>query len=118
MNKGISRIIDNVIDTIIDISHHVVNGSKKVANWINENPQAAASAVSTGILLLKASRSLVVSHRVYSERKRIDRTYYDPKTGYHWDLRRKLNNNDRNILTRRKNAGDDVYDILRDLKAI
>lgn len=50
------------------------------------------------------------------ERKRIDHTYYDPSTGLHWELKRKLTNNERAELDRRRRDGEAVIDILKSMK--
>lgn len=118
MKSTVYGIVENVKDTVVDIANDISGRAIKLGRWIYDNPQATVSIITTAGMLLRASRSLVVSHRTYSERKRIDHTYYDPSTGYHWDLKRKLTNNDFQVLSKRKKNGDEVYDILRDLKVI
>jgi len=87
-------------------------------DWVVDNPAEAIGLVTLGVSGLKASQSLVVSHRNNKERKRIEQTYYDPSTGFHWNLRRKANNNDRLEISRRKKMGQETGDILRDLRLI
>ena len=71
--------------------------------------------IGIGAFLLKASQSLIVSHRVYEENRRQDRTYYDPSTRMRWDLRRKPSNYERAEILRRRETGEDIYDILKSL---
>lgn len=89
-----------------------------LVDWVIEHPTETVGIVSLGVSGLKASQSLVVSHRTNKERDRIDRTYYDPSTGFHWSLRRKPTNQDRIEISKRKCAGEDVGKILTDLRLI
>lgn len=66
-------------------------------------------------LLVRASQSLIVSHRLFKENERQDRTYYDPSSHMRWDLRRKPTNYEKSEILRRRNTGEDIYDILRSL---
>ena len=119
MSKENEKItIQSIFDKGIDIISNTGEKAKKALDWMNENPQATLSIVGSIALLLRASQSLVVSQRVYSERNRSDRTFYDRHTGYRWQLRRKMNNNDLAIINRRRKDGDDMYDILYDLRLI
>lgn len=118
MNKKIRATIDNFIDGGIDIYHDASKKARKAGTWVVENPQATVSILSSIALLLRASQSLVVSHRLHSEHRRVDYTYYDRHSGHRWQLRRKLTNRDRAVIDRRKSRGDDMYDILADLGVI
>lgn len=118
MSKKIRAAIDNLIDGGIDIYHDASEKARKVGTWVIENPQTTVSILSSIALLLRASQSLVVSHRLHSEHRRADYTYFDRRSGHRWQLRRKLTNRDRAIIDNRKNRGDDMYDILYDIRAI
>jgi len=50
------------------------------------------------------------------ERKRIDHTYYDPSSGAHYQLKRKLTNKERQELVDRKRNGEKVLDILKEMR--
>lgn len=70
-------------------------------------------------VVIGVTRSLYKTFRptVYEqERKRIDHTYYDPSTGIHWELKRKLTNHERAELDRRRRNGEPVIDILKSMK--
>lgn len=118
MDKFLIALIENGFDASIDIVDDIKKHVNSIGNFIVNNPEATMSLLSIVIMLLRASQSLVVSHRTYSERNRIDHTYYDPSTGHHWQLRRKLTNLDRQAITSRKRQGEDVFDILSDIHAI
>lgn len=107
MSKTIGEIINGTRDSF-----------KKAKDWVLENPQATVSIISSVALLLRASQSFVVSHRLYSQQNRKDHTFYDRSSGHYWQLRRKLNNADRAVIDRRKKKGDDMFDILSDLGVI
>lgn len=108
----LGKLATNTKDTI-------VRWVDSFVDWACENPEAAAAiVVPTVMATIKSSQSLIVSHRQKAERKRIDYTYYDPSTGFHWDLRRKPTNNDRMVIQSRKAQGQETYNILRDLRLI
>lgn len=86
----------------------------KGISYICNNPEKIGVAIGATTALLRASQSIVVSHRVKSEQRRMERSYYDPSSRMHWDLRRKLNNYEKSELIRRRKNGENSYDILRD----
>ena len=118
MSENVRNKFDKVRETSIDILSTAQDKACKAGKWIADNPQASVSIITSIALLLRASQSLVVSHRINSERNRINHTYYDRSSGHHWQLRRKLTNRDRAIIDRRKKNGDDTFDILYDLGVI
>lgn len=82
------------------ISKQVGKTKDSIIAWCEENPtEAATIIVGLGVAGFKSSQSLIVSHRNQVERNRIDKTWYDPHTGMHWDLKRKPTNNDRIAIT-------------------
>jgi len=115
MSKVVYAFTENSKDALIDVAGDISAKVIKAANWILNNPELVIGGLTSLTMLLRASRSLVVSQRVYSERNRINHTYYDPHTGHHWDLRRKLSNNDRIEISKRSKDGEDMYDILRSM---
>ena len=90
----------------------------KTVRWIEENKELVIVMVPLAGALLKTGQSMLVSHRQTSERNRIDRTYYDPSTGFHWELRRKATNADRAEILRRKGQGQETYTILKQMGLI
>lgn len=52
------------------------------------------------------------------ERDRIDHTYYDPSSGLHWDLKRRLTNLERSRVDEAIRNGTPVYDILKAMKVL
>lgn len=118
MNERIQNVIDGATDKAVDIYDNAKNKAEKVGHWVYENPQATVSIIASIAMLIRSTQSFVVSHRLRSERNRIDKTYYDRSTGHHWQLRRKLTNTDRAVIERRKKRGDDMFDILSDLGVI
>lgn len=91
---------------------------RKAAAWANRNKEMLIIAAPVAIAALRSGQSLVVNRRVKSERSRIDHTYYDPSTGFHWDLRRKVTNKERAEILKRKENGQDIYTILSQMKLI
>lgn len=92
--------------------------AKKGVQWIIENPELTVAGIFATAALVRSSQSLVVSHRMAVQRKVSARSWYDSSTGFKWDLRRAMTNNDRLEILRRKKLGEDTYTILRDLRLI
>lgn len=90
----------------------------EAVEFANRNKEILIVAAPVVIAGIKSGQSLMVNRRIKGERKRIDHTYYDPSTGMHWELKRKATNADRAEILRRKKAGQDVYDILRQMNLI
>ena len=90
----------------------------EAVEFANRNKEVLIVAAPVVIAGIKSRQSLMVNRRIKGERKRIDHTYYDPQTGMHWELKRKASNADRAEILRRKKAGQDVYDILRQMNLI
>lgn len=99
----------------------------KVKSWIGDKARAGKKFVKehgketvlTGIAVATTVTSVYKTFKpsVYErERKRIDHTYYDPSSGAHYQLKRKLTNKERQELVDRKRAGEKVLDILKDMK--
>lgn len=118
-------------DKIIDVKAYVetVEPTKadKVKNFVSEKWTATkkfacdhGKEIIVGLpVVIGGARSLykALKPTVYEqERKRIDHTYYDPSTGLHWELKRKLTNNERAELDRRRRNGEAVIDILKSMK--
>lgn len=72
-------------------------------------------AIVGGLIGLKKYRS---ANNAQLERDRIDHTYYDPQTGAHWELRRKLTNDERAELMARRRRGEFTEDILDDMRVL
>ena len=90
----------------------------QVGKCVTENKEMVALGVPVAIAAIRSGQSLVVNRRVKKERSRINHTFYDPSTGFHWDLRRKPTNLDRAEFLRRKEAGQSTEDILRAMNLI
>lgn len=108
-------------DTSVKLGE-IWNGTKQIVvdavNWGFENPEKVVMILGISASILKASQSLIVSHRVRMERARIDHTWYDPSTGMHWQLCRKATNADRAMILKMKQSGMDAYTILKQLRLI
>ncbi len=92
-------------------------GSEAV-EFADRNKGVLIAIAPIAIAGIRSSQSLIVSHRVNKERKRIDHSYYDRSTNMYWDLKRKLSNAEKAEVVKRKEAGEPVYDILRQMKVL
>ena len=79
--------------------------------WCKENKEILILA-GTGVAgAVKLANKASTTRR--TEEKRVE--YYDPHTGAHWQLKRRLTNDERAELMRRQRAGEFTEDILEDM---
>ena len=84
--------------------------------WCKENKEDLVYLLPVAIALAGIIRKFIpVKTRAEEDRKRIMTTYYDPSTGCHWELKRKLKNDERIELVQRKRNGEFAEEILEDL---
>ena len=114
---------NNVVEFIDEIEP---SKGEKFKRWCVETYQRGKSFVlehgkETVAIAATVTGIAVTAYKTFKptvyeqERKRIDRTYYDPSTGLHWELKRKLTNNEREELDQRRRNGEAVGNILRDM---
>ena len=113
-DKTRKDIVSNVKAFAEDASKNIHDGFQ----WSLDHPEVIIAGIGAMAALIKSTQSLTVSHRAKKERARIDHTWYDPSTGFHWELRRRATNADRAEIIRRKAAGQDMYEILTQLRLI
>lgn len=90
----------------------------QAAAFARRNKELIVVSVPIAVAAIKSGQSLMVNRRLNKERSRIDHTYYDPRTGFHWELKRKPSNADRAEILRRKEKGQDMYQILKEMNLI
>lgn len=117
MNK-IETAKQNVKDFAGKVRSEAEALGARTVDFVIENKELCIAAIPVVVGALKVGQSQIVSHRQTRERRRIQRTYYDPSSGMHWELKRKATNNDRAEILRRKAEGEDVYTILRQMNLI
>jgi len=102
----------------MNIENFFKNAKEKIngaMDWAFDNPEKAAAAVASMAGLMRASQSLVVSHRIKNERRYAERRFYDNRTHTTWSLRRPLTNNEKYIIQMRQGIGESAFDILSDM---
>lgn len=90
-------------------------------NWVGAHGSEVLTYGTGAIAMISAVNRVVrwvKPSAIDRHDKKVARTYYDPSTGMHWDLRRKATNADRSEIVRRKRNGEYAEDILKDLKLI
>jgi len=107
--------LSNLHDAAIDIKNDSKTKAGTVIEYIIDNPDKVILGIGTVASLLRASQSLVVSHRNYSQRKYAERSYYDPHTHTKWMLRRQLTNYEKKSLNQRVSNGETAVDILEEM---
>lgn len=84
--------------------------------WCKENKEDLVYLLPVAIAVAGIIKKFIpMPTKIDVERKRIDTTYYDPSTGCHWELRRKLRNDERMELVQRKRDGEYAENILNDM---
>lgn len=96
----------------------VCTTAARAGRWAVRNKEMLIASVPFVIAGVKASQTWMVNKRVKDERKRIDTTFYEPRSGFHWELRRKATNADRAEIARRTKEGEDTYNVLKSLKLV
>lgn len=112
---------EKIHDTIEEAKFKVTDATTRAKEWVREDPQRAITAFSVAagtIGLAIKIVSLVKPTAAEMHERRMDKTYYDPSTGMHWDLKRNLTNSDRIEIMERKREGEYTEDILRDMKVL
>lgn len=91
------------------------NAKTKTIDFVKRNKKEIIVMTPVALGVGKAVVKAVKPTQYEKERKRIDETYYDPKTGAHWELKRKLSNIELQRLVARRSNGEDSGTILRDM---
>lgn len=90
--------------------------AKAAKEWIVDNKEvcmlAAPVVLKVGKDVYKAHQKTARQKWEESERQRIDTTYYDPRSGLHWRLKREPTNEERAIIDRKRKEGYDAYEVL------
>lgn len=107
--------ISNIQDELIDFRDDNKDKIQSATDYIAKNPDKIILGISLIASLLRASQSLVVSHRAYTTRKRAERSYYDSHTHTKWTLTRGLTNFEKKVLNSRVKSGESAVDILEEM---
>lgn len=105
------------------IKYNAKEAFRKTGEWAKEHKKEVSIitmiATATGIKIIgtKMYRTLNPTN-AQIERDRIDHTYYDPSSGLHWDLKRRLTNLERSRVDEARRNGTPVYDILKAMKVL
>ena len=87
-------------------------------NFVKENREDLVVLVPLGVAAVTGLKKATQKTTTDSERYRIDHTYYDPHTGRHWELRRKMTNYERMELEERQAAGELTGRILESMRIL
>ena len=107
--------ISNIYDALIDVKEDNKDKVDAAIKYVANNPDKVILGIGTIASLLRASQSLVVSHRNYTQRKYAERSYYDSHTHTRWVLRRQLTNYEKKSLNQRIDNGETAVDILEEM---
>lgn len=87
-------------------------------NFVKENREDLVVLVPLGVAAVTGLKKAAQKTTVDSERYRIDHTYYDPRTGRHWELKRKMTNRERMELEERQADGELTGHILESMRIL
>jgi hypothetical protein len=114
--------LENVKESAKDFGQRAKDEAKRIGAqttaFVQRNKELIVVCVPVAIAAIKSGQSLIVNRRVAKERDRIEHTFYDPRTGFHWELKRKPSNADRAEIIRRREGGQDMYRILKEMNLI
>lgn len=112
---------DKIRDKISEIKTAVSNRANEALRWTADHsgeivwalPVIVGAATGTVKLIKMVRGSAQDRHE-----DRMDKCYYDPATGLHWELKRNMTNAERTELVQRKRAGEYTEDILADMRIL
>ena len=87
-------------------------------NFVKENREDLVVLVPLGVAAVTGLKKATQKTTTDSERYRIDHTYYDPHTGRHWELKRKMSNYERMELEERQAEGELTGHILQSMRLL
>lgn len=97
------------------------NRAEDVKRWTEDHWYDVLKAIP---LLLSATAGGIKVYKMLKgsaadrHEDRMSKTYYDPSTGLHWDLRRNMTNDERIELMQRKREGEFTEEILKDMRIL
>ena len=118
MKEKLGKARDEVVEFARKAKTQACDAGRKAMQFATENKELVLMGIPLAIAAVRTSQSLVVSKRVKDERNRMDRSIYDRKAGHHWDLRRKPSNAELAEFDRRRDNGENAYDILRSMRLL
>lgn len=118
MNEKLEEAKTSVKEFGRKVKEEAKRFGNQAAAFVSRNKELIIVGAPVAIAAIKSGQSLLVNRRVKKERSRIDHTYYDPRTGFHWDLKRRATNADRAEIIRRREKGEEMYQILKEMNLI
>lgn len=108
---------DKTKEKLKETAPKIKKGAGEAWEWLKDNREELVKFTPFILGAVGLVKSLKPT-ATQSERERIDHTYYDPRTGLHWQLRRPLSNSERMELERRRRLGEDAGDILSSMRVL
>ena len=94
---------------------------ERAKQWFNEDPRRILAVGS--VVVVGGKKAIDTIKNLKPTQAELDRRWqdlhvYDHSLGCHYDLKRKMTNNEKLELARRKERGEKTGDILRDMKLL
>ena len=100
------------------IKEKIVDGIEKTLDFVQENEEAILVTVPIVMTLGTLVHNANVDYKMAQDRKRTTYTIWDPRHMHAWDLRRQLTNRERRELDRRVKNGENMADVLEDMRVL
>lgn len=119
MSKKVEVYIETLEPTFAEkVKMKAKVAGRKTVDFCARNSKEIVTLIPIALAVGKRVIKAVRPTQYERERKRIDHTYYDPRTGEHWELRRKATNKERLTLEERRAKGELTGKILKDMGLI
>lgn len=112
---------EKIIDVTIrgeSIRGRFRNAYSKAKEFGKDHKKEVFAALVIILPMIRDVEKTLRSRQITKREQEKDRTYYDPSTGLHWELKRKMRNYEREELCQRKRNGEYTEDILYDMKIL
>lgn len=112
---------EKVRDKLSEAKTKLKNKAGEAGRWIMDHAETILKltpvvlAIATGtVKFIRTVRGSAADRH----EDRMGKCYYDPSSGFHWELKRKLTNDERVEISRRKRDGEFTEDILKSMRVL
>lgn len=112
---------EKIRDKFSEVKTALKNKAGEAVRWVADHGETILKvtpillAIATGtVKFIKAVRGSAADRH----EDRMRKCYYDPSSGFHWDLKRNLTNEERIEISRRKREGEFTEDILTSMRVL
>ena len=111
------KLKDKVADAKVAVNNKVGEAKRWCCDHSMQIIYATPAVIGAATGLVKLVKTVKGSAAERHE-DRMENCYYDPSSGFHFDLKRELRNSDRIEILQRKRAGEPIEEILMSMKLL